>query len=824
MQKFLSTLFIFFWLWILGFGFCVASAQNVYEGTNVPYIHPRSEWLNTQALQNLFNWQPYNPAPDFAVPDYYPPRQIILHDEGCNVNRPTCNDDTTSPITMIQNIYRFHAVTRGWGDIGYHYIIDRSGGIWEGRYGGAGVRGGHLYYKKTCQNFNVGSIGIVLLGNYYDASIPQPMLESVTRLSAWLAATNNIDLTNTSSTIPIWTDPKDAAGKCVSQNQMNDNVSTGQDTAGATSGYAGSFTTTYTGPALNTHRGIEPANSDIRNINLNVIRNNALPFIEEYKQYVYKTQENPDAFDIVKSSLQKITDTTKKVIALLATQLDIFRPEQFAKKPEPIVSVQAPSFPDGTLLKARGTDEVYLVKNQQKIPVGTSTLLALLELADKTAQEVESSTLQNIPSQKPVALPDAALIKSANPDIYYMQSGKRYRISSLLLLKKLKLNPANALKLAQKELELYPFAGYVKWPEGTTLQNQKNKKEVYIIKKNRLKIASKSEVKKVKPQLVTKEEITSYQTASVVNAFGSLSLKKIVVKIKDALGFQISLSSGQKISAPALISSAPIAQAAQDVVGPMIRIALCNHRDSANCSFSGQNNLTIKDNGAGTMTVDGYEDRPGFSTTLNDNTFRGKVMLVPSSDGQKIWLINELPLEDYLQGIAETAANDLPEYRKGHTLIARTYAYYYLTQEKRYPDKPFDLTNTSQDQVYRGYNFELRSNGLSGLVQDTKGIIITYQGKPIVGAYSSDSGGISKNACAVWVRYCSVDGKLKSELAYLIGGIQDPEGTIHDKTKVSASHGVGVSTAGARKLIESGKTFGDMIAYYYPGVAIQKIY
>jgi len=800
------------------------NAQNIYEGTNIPYIHPRSEWLNTQALQNLFNWQPYNPAPDNAVPDYYPPRQIVLHDEGCNVNRATCNDDVTSPVTMIQNIYRFHAVTRGWGDIGYHYIIDRSGGIWEGRYGGAGVRGGHLYNSKTCQNFNVGSIGILLLGNYYDASIPQPMLDSVTRLSAWLAVTNNIDITNTSSTIPIWTNQKDAKGKCVSQNQMSDSLNATQDTGDMTGGYAGAFTTTYIGATLNTHRGIEPTNSDIRNINLDVIRSNAVPLIEEYKQYAYKSQGSEDAFDIVKSSLQKITDTTKKIIALIQTQLDIFRPEQFAKKPEPKIIVQVPSFPDGTLLKQKGSDDIYLVKNQIKIPVGTSTLLSLLGLASKTAQEIEAATLQNIPSQKPLALPDTALVKSDNPEIYYMQDSKRYRISSIALLKKLKLNPSNALKFVAKELELYPLAGYVKWPEGTTLQNQNNKKEVYIIKKDKLKVASKSQIKKVKPQLVSKEEIASYQTASVINAFGTLSLKQIVEKLKDALGFQIPLINAQKIPDSTSINSAAIVKASQEEMYSHIRIALCNHRDATNCSFSTKDNLTIKDNGNGTITVDGYEDRPGFSSTLNDNTFRGKVTLVPSSDGKQVWLINELSLEDYLQGIAETAAVDLLEYRKGHTLIARTYAYYYLTQEKRYPNEPFDLTNTSQDQVYRGYNFELRSNGLALLVQGTKGLIITYQGKPIVAAYSSDSGGISKNGCAVWIKYCAPDGKLKPEFAYLIGGIQDPEGTIHDKGKMNASHGVGVSTAGARKLIESGKTFQDMIAYYYPGVVIQKIY
>lgn len=59
----------------------------------------------------------------------------------------------------IRNIQRFHQKQRGWADIGYHYIVDRAGNVWQGRklmYQGAHARG----------DLNRGNIGIALLGNF----------------------------------------------------------------------------------------------------------------------------------------------------------------------------------------------------------------------------------------------------------------------------------------------------------------------------------------------------------------------------------------------------------------------------------------------------------------------------------------------------------------------------------------------------------------------------------------------------------------------------------------------------------------------------------
>lgn len=68
---------------------------------------------------------------------------------------------------QIQHIQRDHMRTRGYGDIGYHYLIDPSGRVWQGRdlrFQGAHASGDN----------NLGNIGICLLGNFMPGRAGQP--------------------------------------------------------------------------------------------------------------------------------------------------------------------------------------------------------------------------------------------------------------------------------------------------------------------------------------------------------------------------------------------------------------------------------------------------------------------------------------------------------------------------------------------------------------------------------------------------------------------------------------------------------------------------
>lgn len=68
--------------------------------------------------------------------------------------------DARSGLERMRALYQYHAANRGWGDIGYHFIIDERGQIYEGRSGGDSVVGGHVYCN------NVGTIGVAMMGNF----------------------------------------------------------------------------------------------------------------------------------------------------------------------------------------------------------------------------------------------------------------------------------------------------------------------------------------------------------------------------------------------------------------------------------------------------------------------------------------------------------------------------------------------------------------------------------------------------------------------------------------------------------------------------------
>src|SRR5665647_3389482 len=69
---------------------------------------------------------------------------------------------------LVRGIYAYHTLGLGWSDIGYNFLIDRFGTIYEGRYGGVtkGVIGAQVL------GFNTGSTGISVMGTYSSATPP----------------------------------------------------------------------------------------------------------------------------------------------------------------------------------------------------------------------------------------------------------------------------------------------------------------------------------------------------------------------------------------------------------------------------------------------------------------------------------------------------------------------------------------------------------------------------------------------------------------------------------------------------------------------------
>ena len=108
-------------------------------------------------------------------------RKFIVHHTG------EVTDETRDPMELMRAIYYYHTITRGWGDIGYHYVIDKQGNIYEGRAGGATMVGAHTSLH------NVGSVGISLMGNFEYEEPTANQLKVLTLVLADHANRFNVD-------------------------------------------------------------------------------------------------------------------------------------------------------------------------------------------------------------------------------------------------------------------------------------------------------------------------------------------------------------------------------------------------------------------------------------------------------------------------------------------------------------------------------------------------------------------------------------------------------------------------------------------------------
>ncbi|MEU2250767.1 peptidoglycan recognition protein [Streptomyces sp. NPDC019224] len=104
-------------------------------------------------------------------------RAVFIHHTG-----ETSDYDCAQAPELIRNVEEAHIKGRGWDDIGYNFLVDRCGTIYEGRAGGVtrSVRGAHT------TGFNADSVGIAVLGDYHDGEkVPAVVVRALATLAAW---------------------------------------------------------------------------------------------------------------------------------------------------------------------------------------------------------------------------------------------------------------------------------------------------------------------------------------------------------------------------------------------------------------------------------------------------------------------------------------------------------------------------------------------------------------------------------------------------------------------------------------------------------------
>ncbi len=141
-----------------------------------PRIISRAEWGCPEATSSP-SW----------TPEYWALQRVMVHHTVTAGNPP-------NGAAAVRSIWQSHAVNQGWGDIGYNYLVDVSGNIFQGRYFDAAfantnnvvVEGGHTL------GFNRYSAGIATIGNF-DVSQPYGQLnESVSNIAGYLMSKANL--------------------------------------------------------------------------------------------------------------------------------------------------------------------------------------------------------------------------------------------------------------------------------------------------------------------------------------------------------------------------------------------------------------------------------------------------------------------------------------------------------------------------------------------------------------------------------------------------------------------------------------------------------
>jgi hypothetical protein len=169
-------------VWLLAISDHGRRTPSGIASVSQPRVISRAEW---GADESLMTW-----APEFQVT-----QKLVVH------HTATQNGDP-DPAATIRSIYRYHAVTQGWGDIGYNFLVDEAGNVYEGRYSrpypagtsptgddelGRGVTGAHA------SGFNSATVGVALLGTLTSRDPAPGARDALERFLAWEAERNRID-------------------------------------------------------------------------------------------------------------------------------------------------------------------------------------------------------------------------------------------------------------------------------------------------------------------------------------------------------------------------------------------------------------------------------------------------------------------------------------------------------------------------------------------------------------------------------------------------------------------------------------------------------
>ena len=137
-----------------------------------PAIVPRLSWGANESIRRAGPY--YAESLRFA---------IVHHTAGSN------NYSRAESAAIVRGIQVYHVKANGWNDLGYNFLVDKYGQVFEGRYGGfeQNVVGAHA------EGFNTGSVGVAVIGTYTGSGVSAAARDALARLIAWRLDVAHVD-------------------------------------------------------------------------------------------------------------------------------------------------------------------------------------------------------------------------------------------------------------------------------------------------------------------------------------------------------------------------------------------------------------------------------------------------------------------------------------------------------------------------------------------------------------------------------------------------------------------------------------------------------
>ncbi|OGC81467.1 MAG: hypothetical protein A2V81_01105 [Candidatus Abawacabacteria bacterium RBG_16_42_10] len=645
-------------------------------------------------------------------------KKLVIHHTDIDVKDYDQNGaiDDADYRAAVKSIYYFHTISRDWGDIGYNYLIDPNGHVYEGRAGGDLAVAAHTLCK------NNGALGIALLGNFQNAV---PTAKALMALQSLVNAKSK-------------------------EYKLDPNAS---------SMFYGSYLPNVIG-----HRNV---------------RKTSCPGDRLYELMQNLRDGN-------------LADTTKLVFPKSYEKV-IFDNKAAApiKETEKLYKAEVVSQPE--TVQANVGDIVTLnikFKNTGSTVWNANTIVKPISLENGLTMVKEARQNQNVvsPGDTATFLPQMAIGETL--------AGKKVTVEFYVVANDLMSLSAYRAKV------MLTISVAVQSKDDISLNNM----NAFA---SQVRRSAESLTKFISQEIGGPPKADSAEFRVQSAELGTQEPNK-----KDSIRIKLSVGEPNAVAEvngdySVIIDNKKVASFAQDTriniipdeSGLLVKAGKNMYRGLVvRVEPTSENSL---------VTLVNFRHVPEWNKNLNDNIYRGNIewRIVNS----KLTTINELPVEDYLKGLAEVSDSAPFEKQKAMAIIARSYALYYMTRDVKFPGMPYDLDDDpNKSQKYLGYGYEKRSPRFAEAVTTTKGLVVIYNSELVKTPYFNQSDGRTRSAEEVWGW---------TNTPYLIS-VPDPLCKTTERKLIG--HGVGLSGCGAEAAAKRGYTAVEILGYYYPGTKIRK--